>query len=92
MTIKENIDKIRFLSTDGRQRESYIRLGGHGIIDGLEGRGTKHDFYKIIGVYDDSILLKQFRGKKTLKLSSYYWDQEYHLIFKKEYDKLEKLW
>jgi hypothetical protein len=92
MTIKENIDKIRFLSKDAKGNHAYIRLGGNGIIDGLAGNATKNDYYKIICIDDRGFLLKAFHAHKCVRLPEYNYDQEYSLIFKKQFDKLPKLW
>jgi hypothetical protein len=92
MTIRENIDKIKFLSTDAKGNCSYIRLGGFGIVDGLSGTETKHDYYKIISISDDGISLQGFRAHKRVFLPQCNFDQEYSLIFKKQFNKLPKLW
>jgi hypothetical protein len=92
MTIKENIDKIKLLSTDAKGDYAYIRLGGFGLIDGLAGNATKHDYYKIICIDDNGILLQGFRAHKCKRLPPWNFNQEYSLIFKKQFNKLPKLW
>lgn len=66
-----------------------IVLGGYGIIDGSKSIGSKYDTYKVVqGTTRDDIVLRNYKGRKNLKLKADYYDQQLILLSKEEFNAL----
>lgn len=66
-----------------------IVLGGYGIIDGLRSIESKYDTYKVVqGTTCDDIVLRNYKGRKNLKLRADSYDQQLVLLSKEEFNAL----
>ena len=66
-----------------------IVLGGYGIIDGSKSIESKYDTYKVVqGTTCDDIVLRNYKGRKNLKLCAGYYDQQLVLLSKEEFNAL----
>lgn len=78
--------------TKQANKGDIIVFGGKGIVNGLCMIESKHDTYKVAEVTNDRLIVKNYRGKKKLKLSPNSFDQKIALLSKKEFDLLLVLW
>lgn len=66
-----------------------IVLNGRGLIEGIKTVSSKLDTYKVQkGTTTDKILLKAYRGKKTLSVGANYYDQQIAVLTKEEFNQL----
>ena len=66
-----------------------IVLCGYGKIDGSKSIGNKYDTYKVMhGTTCNDIVLRNYKGRKNLKLDASYYDQQLILLSKKEFKEL----
>ena len=72
---------------------NYMRFGGNGIMDGLKCDKIKNDFYLINGFDADGVLhIKGYRKKLRSYLPVYSQSQEFEIITKQEFKKLNSIW
>ena len=68
----------------------YLKLGGHGIMDGMKSPATKTSVHKIIAVAENGdIILRNYRAKKNCVLPVYSQNQEWGIIRKNLFRTLE---
>ena len=76
-----------------KSKGRYIRLGGHGIIDGLRDEPTKIDLYEIgdIRISEhkgercvSGVSIKRHRSRVPLYLPYHRWDQQCEIWTEKE--------
>ena len=68
---------------------NFIRLGGHGILDGLKQTPAKCQYYKLLEVCPTHINLKAFRKQIGYVLNHHNWNQEYEIISPKQYKQIK---
>lgn len=68
----------------------WIRFGGKGIIDGLRRKPRKVQFYKIMGVDDEGLLLKPYNNRGLVVLPYAHFDQEAQTMPHREFVRLAR--
>ena len=69
--IPQNIDNMK---------GQYIRLGGHGIMDGLLCLPYKRQFYKIVKLDKGGLILRPYKGRSLKVLPFRNWGQACEII------------
>lgn len=65
-----------------------VIFGGRGIIDGLKNKNKANTYTVKAITYDNSLILRAYKGRINLRIGSDYYDQQVMTVSSKEFKEL----